>query len=201
MSEGRKYNLFHAVCFKLRGIAMAPPIVFLVLWTRGQAEPAWLLWAVGLVVFGAGVFVRVLAQRYLKYRLEDENALATGGPYAWMRNPVYIGNLLLFAGLCLTSQLPWMIVPFFLWAWGVYYGTVRFEEFRLTKRFGDEYLAYKQRVNRWWPRAPQGPAAGSATISQWGRAAAVEWQCFGLLLAPILKALVYVPHVRPMLFP
>jgi protein-S-isoprenylcysteine O-methyltransferase Ste14 len=200
MEPTRKYNLFHAVCFKLRGILMAPPIALLFFCTRWEWEREAALWAAGLSVFCAGVVLRVWAQRHLKYRLRDENTLAITGPYAWVRNPVYIGNMLIFAGLCVLCELPWVAPLFLLWAAVIYHGTVRFEEARLTRRFGDDYLAYRQRVPRWWPRMPRQRTVPRGTISEWSRAAAVEWQCFCLLLVPLIKELVYVPVIVPRIF-
>ena len=185
------YRLYQAVAFKLRGLLMVPLVAFLIFWHYAEWEFEVGNWGLGLLVFGLGVFVRIVAQRHLKYRLRDQRALASTGPYAWMRNPVYIGNMLIIAGLCLLCELPWMIPPACLWAWFVYDTAIRYEEYRLSRRFGDEYDAYRRSVPRWLPnRAPRVAVAGSQ-IAGWARAAGVEWQCFVLLLIPTIKEMLF----------
>jgi len=183
----RPYRLHHAAAFKLRGLLMVPPIAMLLLWYRWEWECDPGVWTTGLLLFAGGVLVRVWAQKHLKYRLRAGGALATTGPYAWTRNPVYLGNLLILASLCVLCELPWVIPPVCGWAALVYGHAVRFEEYRLMKRHGSEYLAYQQRVSRWWPRIPAAGHALAARVSGWGQAATVEWQCLVLLLIPAIK--------------
>jgi len=187
----RPYRLHQAAAFKLRGILMVPVLLVLFFCTEREWEYELGVWIVGLAPFVAGVALRVWAQRHLKYRLRVDHGLATTGPYAFMRNPVYVGNLLILAGLCVTCELPWMIPLVCGWAAIVYDSAVRFEEVRLRKRHGDAYAAYCGRVHRWWPRAPSAGAMvpSAETVCTWARAAAVEWQCLALLLIPAVKEL------------
>jgi protein-S-isoprenylcysteine O-methyltransferase Ste14 len=187
----KPYGLHDAAAFKLRGLLMVPGVALLLLWHRWEWECDAGVWATGLLVFAGGVVLRVWAQRHLKYRLREGNGLATSGPYTWSRNPVYVGNLLILAGLCVLCELPWMIPPICGWGALVYAHAVHFEEHRLTKRHGDEYVAYQQRVGRWWPRLPSVGRAIAPRVSGWGRAASVEWQCLVLLLIPMIKELAY----------
>ena len=182
----KPYRLYQAAVFKLRGLLLVPPIAFLFFWTRWEWEPVLWIWILGLSLFGPGVALRIWSQRYLRYRLREGKGLAIFGPYAWMRNPVYIGNLLMFAGLCVMCELPWAI-PFVL-GWGglVYHTAVRFEEDRLTKRYGDAYTTYCASVPRWLPRVPKQASPVGSIVSLW-RAAAVEWQCLLLAIVPLAK--------------
>jgi protein-S-isoprenylcysteine O-methyltransferase Ste14 len=135
--------------------------------------------------------LRVWAQKHLKYRLAEGRALAATGPYTVTRNPVYVGNVLILASLAVLCELPWMMPLVGGWAALVYDRAIRFEEYRLTKRHGDEYLAYQQRVGRWWPRTPAGGSVLAARATGWGRAASVEWQCLVLLVVPAIKEVLH----------
>jgi protein-S-isoprenylcysteine O-methyltransferase Ste14 len=182
------YNLLHAIAFKIRGLAMVPAFLFLGLWPYAQWEHQVLAVATGLPVFFLGLGIRVWSQTYLRYRIRCEHTLATGGPYAWMRNPVYIGNLLMFAGLCLMCRLPWAIPIICGLGALVYHLSVQFEESRLTKRFGESYLEYCRKTPRWIPRRPAPAAAPeSVTTVSLGQACRVEWHCLLLLLIPVAK--------------
>jgi protein-S-isoprenylcysteine O-methyltransferase Ste14 len=187
----RPYRFYQAAAFKLRGFLMVPWIVFLFCWRTQEWEFELGNWILGGLAFLSGILVRVVSQRYLNYRLRQDRALAIDGPYAWVRNPVYIGNILIIAGLCLLCELPWMVPPACLWAWLVYDSAIRFEEYRLIKRYGAEYETYRDGVRRWLPRKP---ALGSATNEPetgWWRAVGVEWQCFVLLIIPAAKEIMF----------
>ncbi|HLH79218.1 MAG TPA: methyltransferase [Chthonomonas sp.] len=78
--------------------------------------------------------------------------LITSGPYRFVRNPLYVGNLLLFAGL-LGLLGRWFWLPILLpLALGYYHLVVLWEEQHLRHVFGSEYDAYTAQVGRWWPR-------------------------------------------------
>jgi hypothetical protein len=78
--------------------------------------------------------------------------LVTEGPFVLVRNPLYVGNLLLWTGFTVWSGKLWLLVV----AWTLfllqYSAIIRFEEALLRQRFGEEYAAYLARVPRWWPR-------------------------------------------------
>ena len=74
--------------------------------------------------------------------------LATTGPYAFSRNPIYVGWTALYLGLALVLNTAWLFVVFP----GVVapcYRVVRLEERTLEHKFGDEYHAYRREV-RWY---------------------------------------------------
>ena len=182
----RSYCLGHAAAFKLRGILVALPLVGVLLWNRWEWEHELGMWALGLALFLPGVALRVWSQRHLRYRLRVDHSLATEGPYAWTRNPVYVGNLLVVAGFCAMCELPWAMPLVLAWGALVYAGAIRFEENRLAKRYGEAYAAYSRHVPRWWPKRPV-QAGVRSRGAHLRRALAVEWQCFFLPVAAILK--------------
>ncbi len=201
-SEGKRplaksRQTFYYLIFKRRGILMTPAMALLLLWPWWQCRRGPGLVAVGVLCFSLGIVLRIWAQRHFKYRLRQGRWLTVTGPFAWTRNPVYIGNLLLFAGLCVLCGLPWLVLAVCGWAFLVYQCAVRFEEQRLAETYGDEYAAYRQRVGRWWPRRPVGGGALPVGAVGWARAIAVEWHCLLLLLIPVVREAVARWGLRP----
>lgn len=188
----RDYRLIHAAAFKVRGLAMVPVALLLGLCRWHETENELAVWGVGLPIFAAGVVLRIWAQRHLCYRLKAERRLSVTGPYAHVRNPVYIGNTLILVGLAMTCELFWMALPTVLWAGLMYSLAIRFEENRLAKRHGDEYRRYQERVPRWVPRLPTLilPWADCARAVSWSAAGRAEWHCPMFLLLPIVKEIV-----------
>ncbi len=184
------FEIFRAVVFKIRGLLMVPLLVFLVLctWRTSQRDLAESV--VGLLLFSAGLLVRIWAQTHLRYRLHAERRVATTGPYAHVRNPVYLGNILMLAALALLCRLPWIIPVVVLWGLLVYQLSIGFEEERLGERFGQEFKTYCLQVPRWFPRwsVPEKLKHGLRTT--WLSAAAVEWHCLLLLLIPAARLLI-----------
>ncbi len=80
--------------------------------------------------------------------------LITNGPFAYIRNPLYAGNILLYTGIGVMSMalFPWLLVIAFVWFVFQYVLIVLGEEEYLLKRFGDEYAAYTKHVRRFLPR-------------------------------------------------
>lgn len=77
------------------------------------------------------------------------SALCTGGPFRFSRNPIYVGDWFILAGVSLLLKTAWPLV-FAPFIWVVLrYGVIRHEEAHLEARFGDAYRAYRARVRRW----------------------------------------------------
>ena len=71
------------------------------------------------------------------------------GPYRFTRNPIYLAMMLGLIGLAIAFDDLWLLmllIPFFL---VIRYGVVAREEAYLTRRFGEDYVAYCARVRRW----------------------------------------------------
>jgi len=80
--------------------------------------------------------------------------LITDGPFALVRNPLYIGNFFLSFGVLIMSWafMPWMIL-IFIALFSMQYGAiVSLEEAYLVGHFGEAYQNYKSKVWRWIPR-------------------------------------------------
>jgi protein-S-isoprenylcysteine O-methyltransferase Ste14 len=83
---------------------------------------------------------------------EEPSVLMVEGPYRYSRNPLYLSLFLTLAGIAFLfgSLTPFLVLPLFVWVVGD--RVIRKEEAILERRFGEEYLAYKGRVRRWFGR-------------------------------------------------
>ena len=112
------------------------------------AAPTLRWMAIGAVVAAFGVITRAAASGYL---LKDQQ-LATGGPYARTRNPLYLGSALLAAGFIVAGHSLWAGVLVAVYFAIFYFGAIRGEETRLRERFGAEFDSYAARVPPFFPR-------------------------------------------------
>ncbi len=79
-------------------------------------------------------------------------ALVTTGVFAYVRNPIYAGLILIVFGIGFASASDWTLVMTVALALALHFGVVLREERYLETTFGDAYLAYKRRVPRYgWP--------------------------------------------------
>jgi protein-S-isoprenylcysteine O-methyltransferase Ste14 len=76
--------------------------------------------------------------------------LVTTGPYAWCRNPMYLGHLIFLLGLALTFRSP-LALLFLAFSAVWFHKRITRDEKRLRELFGAEYEAYAARVKRWVP--------------------------------------------------
>ena len=105
--------------------------------------------AFGLPVSVIGLGLRGWASGYLA----KNEKLATCGPYAFMRNPLYAGTLIAALGIVVASRSPWLALIFGFVFLLVYLPAVELEEQHLRTLF-PEYAAYANRVGRFFPLAP-----------------------------------------------
>lgn len=77
------------------------------------------------------------------------NQLMCEGPYRLTRNPIYVGMVLVLAGVAalLGGVAAWFVLPVFIWV--IARNVIPVEESMLTERFGQEYHDYRARVRRW----------------------------------------------------
>jgi protein-S-isoprenylcysteine O-methyltransferase Ste14 len=106
-------------------------------------------------VSAAGLALRAWAAGHLA----KNRTLATTGPYAWVRNPLYVGTLLAAAGLALAARAAGLASLFAAVFLLVYLPVIQLEEEHLRKLF-PEYEAYARRVPALLPRPPRDRAAG-----------------------------------------
>ncbi len=110
---------------------------------------------VGVIPLSLGSAFSVLADQAFKRfgttvkPFEESTYLVTDGVFRLSRNPMYLGFVLLLAGIAmlLGSLTPWIVVAVFPFLMDMRF--VRAEEAMLEALFGDSWLEYKQRVRRW----------------------------------------------------
>lgn len=99
--------------------------------------------------------------------LEKNTRLATGGPYAYTRNPLYLGSFFMGLGLALAGG-SWVMGLLFLAYFYLLYGAVmRREENSLRMKFGEAYDRYAESVPLFFPG--RGAAAKPSEDFHWGR--------------------------------
>jgi protein-S-isoprenylcysteine O-methyltransferase Ste14 len=109
----------------------------------------------GLVPLIGGLLLGGLAaSRFRKHQTtikpgQVSNRLMIGGPYRLTRNPIYVGMVLVLAGvaLLLGGIAAWFVLPVFTWL--IARNVIPVEESMLEERFGQEYQDYRSRVRRW----------------------------------------------------
>jgi protein-S-isoprenylcysteine O-methyltransferase Ste14 len=111
------------------------------------ANPTWESLVIGMVFVIAGIAVRALASGHLKKNEE----LATSGPYAYTRNPLYLGSLILAMGFAIAAG-SWWIAAFLLMIFAaIYLPVISAEEAFLRTKF-PEFAKYSADVPRVLPR-------------------------------------------------
>ncbi len=110
---------------------------------------------IGALVVALGEGVRLWAVLHIgaisRTRSDRLGPLIATGPFAHVRNPLYLGNILLWAGFSVAAQLIWFMPIVVLLLALEYHAIVRWEENLLTARIGDPYVQYTHDVPRWVP--------------------------------------------------
>ena len=114
------------------------------------------------ILIGAGLVIPGLVIRALASgHLQKNEQLATGGPYAYTRNPLYLGSLILSVGFALASRSWWIVVGIVLLFFVIYLPVIRAEEAFLRKRF-PQFDEYAREVPSLLPRVSRfGKPSGS----------------------------------------
>ena len=139
--------------------ATALPISIALLTIPASPTPAgkWLTVA-GIAAVAAGELVRLWAVRHIgaisRTRSDRLGPLVQSGPFAYVRNPLYLGNLALWTGFALTARLVWLVPLALVLLSAAYHAIVRWEESLLESRLGDAYRVYVRHVPRWIPTVP-----------------------------------------------
>lgn len=113
----------------------------------------WIIQLSGILMFVLGTILVFWAKNTMRQswgvpgeHVDKQDALVTKGPFAFSRNPIYVGFLLIYFGFAIAI-LSWLIIlriPLAIY----FYKSAVTEEALLEKKFGKVYLAYKSRVPR-----------------------------------------------------
>ena len=153
------------------------------------ARPTAVSLLVGLPLAVVGEAVRLWASGHI----EKTRSLATGGPYAHSRNPLYVGSLLMALGVAVAGASPWVVLAVAAYFLAFYPSVMREEASFLARKFPEEHAAWSAAVPLFWPRlTPGGPRTTRFELArvrmnrEWRTAAALP------LLAALLFALPYL---------
>jgi len=111
------------------------------------ARPSWRFLAFGAILILPGLLIRALASGHVR----KNEALATSGPYAYTRNPLYLGSLLIGVGFAVAARSWWVGLALVVMFFAIYLPVIRDEEAYLREKF-PEFEEYAQQVPRMLPR-------------------------------------------------
>ncbi len=111
------------------------------------ARPTWLSIAVGAGVALIGVAIRAAASGHIT----KNDALTTTGPYAYTRNPLYLGSIVIGAGFAIAALNWWIVLAIAALFFAIYLPVIASEEQFLRSKFAD-FDQYAARVPRLIPR-------------------------------------------------
>lgn len=172
------------------------PVPFLLLALLAPSHATALKWVVGMVLVAVGELVRIAgvaaAGTVTRRRSRNVQRLVTYGIFGWVRNPLYVGNFLIWIGFVIASGV-WWLLPVALVVFAIEYTfIVAYEEGVLESIFGGEYLEYKARTPRWIPRPPASAEGGP---HDWAEALRSEISTF-LQYAALIVLFVARQHWR-----
>ena len=104
---------------------------------------------VGIPIAVLGEMIRIWASGFIE---KKGKLFASSGPYAYVRNPLYVGNFLLGLGVAVVMGRIWILAAYVVGFIVLYSGTIREEEKELRERFGAPYAKYLKEVPRFIPR-------------------------------------------------
>jgi protein-S-isoprenylcysteine O-methyltransferase Ste14 len=124
----------------------------------------------GAALAMVGILFRLYASGYVMKNKE----LATTGPYALVRHPLYTGNILMLAGYCLANgQIwPWVVGAAFLWIW--YPTAIEYEDRKLNMHFGESWREWSSRTPALVPRSFAGMGGAAEDGTRWSFAKSMK---------------------------
>lgn len=162
------------------------------------ARPTPLSVTVGFVFVAAGEALRLWAAGHLRKTVE----LITSGPYRYTRNPLYLGRLLIFTGVCIMARLPYYgNVVLLVAGYAVFFGYYlarkeRVEPARLRELHGETYDRYHRAVPALFPTlTPYPESAATGWSSQRMLRNREHWMLTALIALSLF--LLWVSYARP----
>lgn len=154
-----------------RGFAYIPPFSLMAITFYKEWEDDFIVWPLGIMVILIGALIRLWGTKHIGRRMpwmkKKGKKLIKTGPYAIMRNPLYIGNIIIATGLSILSELIWIVPIIILYLFILYHLVALYEEKKLLKRWGTEYSTYLSEVPRWIPNLKNLNLAKSGGFKWW----------------------------------
>jgi len=140
--------------FQYRSYTPIPFLVFMVIF----AQPTLMSLVIGFCVVLLGEFIRLWGVAIAGSETRTTGPvggtfLITRGPFAYVRNPLYLGNMLMYLGIGIMSMalFPWLTLGALVYFVFQYSLIVSLEEEYLVRTFGSEYVQYCESVPRFFP--------------------------------------------------
>jgi len=135
------------------GFATAAAYIFL-------SQPTKISIVAGGILAATGLAIRALASGHVR----KNEVLTTTGPYAYTRNPLYFGSIVLAVGFVIASRSWWLALLIFVIFLTIYIPVIKSEEQFLRSKF-PEFPEYERNVPRLFPRLR--PSVSSANSFSW----------------------------------
>ncbi|MCK4640691.1 MAG: isoprenylcysteine carboxylmethyltransferase family protein [Candidatus Marinimicrobia bacterium] len=191
------------IFFKYRGITPLPFVILLIV----QSDMT--RWGVvsGLVLSAIGELIRISGVRVAGGRTRTRKVgarkLCTGGIYSYVRNPLYLGNVIIYMGFALFAGGLWVFylmfiaLIYFVFQYGM---IISLEEKTLADLFGENYQEYRQNVHRLFPRFTAWQPDKTIERVSWNKVIRAEKstlinQCIFLIVILIKEIIVHRLHV------
>jgi protein-S-isoprenylcysteine O-methyltransferase Ste14 len=179
--------------FRYRSFLPVPLALMLLLIRAGEVDGRALM-AAGALLVVTGQSLRLWAVRHIgtisRTRTTRYGPLMTAGPYAIVRNPLYVGNWLLWTGFALWSRLLWMLPIAWMVFFVQYRAIAKWEAAFIRSKYLTAYDEYARHVRAWMPRWPPRAALVAVTpLHPWRE---VFFSERGTLLAVALMSLLLV---------
>jgi protein-S-isoprenylcysteine O-methyltransferase Ste14 len=145
-------------------VKIIPPLVYLAgvvigivisIWIPTKIAPSSLAWTLGGILLICGA---VLAGSAI-FRFKDvgttvrpdraASTLVVVGPYRMTRNPMYLGLAVVYVGIAIADQSVWALILLPVVLIVIQRRAIELEEAFLERRFGANYVRYKEKVRRW----------------------------------------------------
>lgn len=145
------------------------------------AHPEWIAIAVGSALIVVGVGIRAVASGHIRKNAQ----LATTGPYAYTRNPLYLGSLMMAGGFIIAARNVWIGVAACGLFFAVYLPVIFAEEKYLRSAF-PEYADYAHHVPRLLPRPTPYRATADGGLPQFSRELYLRHREYNSILGSLL---------------
>lgn len=143
------------ILFKFRSYTPVPFVILMLVFYNGNL----LSWIIGLIILILGELLRFWGVSFAGSITRTTSSvkadqLVTAGPFAHVRNPLYVGNILIYLGFGIISLalFPYLQIIALVWFVFQYTLIVSIEEEFLESKFGQSYKDYKANVNRIVPK-------------------------------------------------
>jgi len=141
--------------FKYRSYTPIPFVILMLIFENATITSL----IIGFVIAVSGELIRLWGVSWAGSETRTTGGvggtyLVISGPFAHVRNPLYVGNILMYLGLGIMSMslFPYLQIVAILFFIMQYQFIVKEEEGFLIKKFGDDYQKYLQNVPRFFPR-------------------------------------------------